>query len=225
MSTAVRSHDDVAADVGGAGTVALALLAPLGAVVVGVLRYALPYETVDATPDFVAEAYAAPGAMSLVLWLTLVATLTLVPGALAVGRFVQRRAPRLTAAALTLTVPGYLMIPMLAIVDHTAWMGAEAPVGQSTTVAMLDAAHPSVAVGTGIFVVGHVLGTVLLGAAMLRSRAVPAWAAVATIVSQPLHFVAAVVVPNHTLDGLAWGLNALGFAAVALAIIRARRDA
>jgi hypothetical protein len=57
---------------------------------------------------------------------------------------------------------------------------------------------------------------------MLRSGRVPAWAALATIVSQPLHFVAAVVVPNHTVDGLAWGLNALGFAAAAVAIIRTR---
>ncbi len=88
---------------------------------------------------------------------------------------------------------------------------------------MLDAAHPIVGIATGIFVVGHVVGTVLLGVAMLRSHCVPAWAAVITIVSQPLHFVAAVVAPNHTLDGAAWGLNAIGFAAAAVAVYRSPR--
>lgn len=99
--------------------------------------------------------------------------------------------------------------------DHTIWAGAESGASQSSVVAMLDVAHPVVGIATVVFVVGHVLGTVLLGVAMLRSRCVPAWAAVITIMSQPLHFVAAVIVPNHTFDGVAWGLNALGFAAVA----------
>ncbi len=66
------------------------------------------------------------------------------------------------------------------------------------------------------------VGTVLLGVAMLRSRCVPAWAAVITIVSQPLHFVSAVIVPNHAVDGAAWGLNAIGFAVATVAIIRSR---
>lgn len=193
----------------------LAVLAPVGAVLVGLLRYVLPYETTDSTADMVREAYADPGALSLVLWFGLGAALTIVPGSIAVGRLVRQRAPGLTAVALTLLVPAYLMLPLLLIVDHAMWSGAETGASQSSVVAMLGAAHPVVGIATVVFVVGHVLGTVLLGLAMLRSRCVPAWAAVITIVSQPLHFVAAVIVPNHTLDAVAWGLNAVGFAAVA----------
>ena len=37
---------------------------------------------------------------------------------------------------------------------------------------------------------------ILLGVALLRGRAVPAWAAWALIVSQPLHVVFAVIVPR-----------------------------
>ena len=203
--------------------IALALLAPIGAVAVAVLRYVLPYETTDSTADIVRETYADPGAMSLVLWLSLVAALTMVPGSIAVGRLVRPGAPRLTTVALALVVPGYLMLPMLAGLDHPVWLAAEAGLSPDAAVAVLEAAHPSYAIATGIFVVGHVVGTVLLGVAMLRSRVVPAWAATITIVSQPLHFVAAVIVPNHTLDGVAWGLNAIGFAAAAVAIIRSER--
>lgn len=221
--TAATQADGTHRVVEGRGSlIALALLAPVGAVAVAVLRYVLPYETTDSATNIVQETYADPGAMSLVLWLSLVAALTIIPGSIAVGRFVRPGAPRLTTVALALVVPGYLMLPMLAGLDHPVWLAAEADLSQDAAVALLEAAHPSYAIATGIFVVGHVLGTVLLGVAMLRSGRVAAWAAVATIVSQPLHFFAAVIVPNHTLDGIAWGLNALGFAAAAVAIIRAR---
>jgi hypothetical protein len=209
-----------ASDSGRFAIMALALLAPVGAVMVGLLRYVLPYETTDSAADMVREGYADPAAMSLVLWFGLAAVLVIVPGSIAIARLVRPGAPRLTAVALTLTIPAYLMLPILLIVDHAIWAGAETGAAQTSVVSTLEAAHPVVGIATGIFVVGHVLGTVVLGLAMLRSRRVPVWAAVATIVSQPLHFVAAVIVPNHTLDGAAWGLNALGFAAAAVALIR-----
>jgi hypothetical protein len=60
-----------------------------------------------------------------------------------------------------------------------------------------------------------VLGTVLLGLAMWASPAVPRWAAILTIISQPLHFAAAVILVNHPLDLAAWTMQAVGFAAVA----------
>lgn len=222
MTTTTETHRTHRGTEGRAALIALAALAPIGAVAVAILRYVLPYETTDGTADIVRETYADPGAMFLVLWLSLVAALTIVPGSIAVGRLVRPGAPRLSAVALTLVVPGYLMLPMLAGIDHPVWLAAEAGASQDAAVALLQAAHPSYALATGIFVVGHVLGTVLLGIAMLRSGTVPAWAAVATIVSQPLHFFAAVVVPNHTLDGFAWGLNTVGFAAAAAAIVRSR---
>jgi hypothetical protein len=76
-----------------------------------------------------------------------------------------------------------------------------------------------------VFVVGHVIGTVLLGIAMWRSHAVPRWAAVITVVSQPLHFVAAVIVASPELDLVAWGMNAVGFGAASVAIWRLSDEA
>lgn len=63
-----------------------------------------------------------------------------------------------------------------------------------------EGGHPIFYVAGIVFVVGHVIGTVLLGIAMWRSRAVPRWAAAITAVAQPLHFVAAVVIASHPLD-------------------------
>ena len=220
--TAAVATSPRAATTGRSGWIALAVLAPIGAALVAVLRFVLPYETIDSTTDMVREGYADPGALSVVLWTGLSAALTIVPGSIAIGRLVGERARKLTSVALTLVVPAYLMIPLLLVVDHTIWAGAESGASQASIVSILDAAHPMVGIATGIFVAGHVIGTVLLGVAMLRSRCVPAWAAVITIVSQPLHFVAAVIVPNHTLDGAAWGLNAIGFGVAAAAVMRSR---
>jgi hypothetical protein len=57
-----------------------------------------------------------------------------------------------------------------------------------------------------------------------RSGIVARWAAVATAISQPLHLIAAVVVVNHPLDFVAWGLQAAAFAAIGWTILRLRGD-
>lgn len=83
-----------------------------------------------------------------------------------------------------------------------------------------ESLHPGILVAGVIFVIGHVIGTVLLGCALLRGTTIPRWAAIVLIVSQPLHFVAAVILSSNELDLVAWGLNAVGFGAVAVAMLR-----
>jgi hypothetical protein len=87
-------------------------------------------------------------------------------------------------------------------------------------VALARAAHPSVDVALGVFVVGHVVGTVLLGLALWRSRGVPAWAAWAVAVSQPLHFTATVVLGSPQVDFVAWNLMAVGMVLVGRELLR-----
>ncbi|WP_432938275.1 DUF4386 family protein [Kribbella sp. CA-253562] len=202
---------------------ATALLLPVGPLAVAVLRYVLPYDTVDDSSTMVRKAIAEPGRASLVLWLGFVAVLTLVPAAYAVGRMTRSRTPRLTAAALVLLVPGYLSLGWLAASDQLLWLGPEAGLAAGDVIRLYDAAHPTTEIAEVFFVVGHVVGTILLGVALWRSQVVPRWAAVAVIVSQPIHIVAAVVVPNHTLDLFGWGLQAAGFAAVGWAMVRGSR--
>lgn len=149
---------------------------------------------------------------------------TLVPGALAVGRLTRRRAPRTTAAALLLLIPGYLALGWLAGTDLLLWSGVHSGVDQSTIGRLYSTDHPTTSIAAGVFVIGHVVGTVLLGAAMWRSGTVPRWAAVLTMISQPLHFAAAVIVGSPSLDLVAWGMNAVGFAAASVAILRMRDD-
>lgn len=198
------------------------LLLPLGPAAVAVLRYVLPYDTTDTTAAIVAKSAAHPGATSAVLWLGLVAAFTLVPGVIAAGRLARPGAPRLTAVAMLLAVPGYLALNVMLAGDVLLEAGVRAGLDQATLTGLVAAPHPVLGIATAVFVVGHVFGTILLGVALWRSRAVPRWAAALLAGSQPLHVIAAVVFASHPLDLAAWLLTAAGMAAVAVALNRQR---
>lgn len=221
MSTRTMTSSSAATERSFAGPSPLvAGLAVVGAAAVAVLRLVMPYDTADTPAGIVHKVYADPGAQSLVLWLALLVALTIVPGVLAIGRWLRPGAPRLTSVALTLLVAGYLALPTLTGTDLLPWLGQQSGTSEVTLITLASAEHPTTVVAAVVFVAGHVLGTVLLGIAMWRSGRVPRWAAVATMVAQPLHFVSAVVITNHPLDFVAWLLNAAGYAAAVVAIAR-----
>ncbi|TYK42775.1 hypothetical protein [Actinomadura decatromicini] len=201
---------------------ALALLVPVGPLAVAVLRAVLPYSTTDGSAELAAKTSAHQGAQGAVLWLGLIALLTLVPGTIAIGLQAVRRSPRLGTAGLVLAVAGFSSLYAVGLSDHVALSAARSGLASADTARLLDDLQslPPVAVGSVLFVAGHILGVVLLGVALWRGRVVPAWAGIALIASQPLHAVFAVALPNATLDGLAWGLTAVGFAAAAPAVVR-----
>jgi hypothetical protein len=202
-----------------------AVLLPVGPAAVAAQRYVLPYRTTDGPDAVVAKVAADPQAQSLLLWLALIGLFTLVPGVLGVARLTRRGAPRTTAAAVLLMVPAYLSMGWLVGSDVLLWLGVQAGLDQPTLVRLYSTDHPTTMVTAGVFVLGHVVGTVLLGVALWRSSTVPRWAAVLTVVAQPLHFTAAVVLSSPTLDLVAWGLNAIGFAAASVAILQLPDDA
>jgi hypothetical protein len=204
--------------------VAAAVLLPLGPLSVAILRGILPYFTAGSSEDMLDHTAAALGRMDAVVWLGLVATLTLVPSALAAARLAQRRAPRLTLASVVLLVPAYLALP---IVNNDLLVRAAATDADRTAaLRILDSAssHGAALVAGVLFIAGHIIGAILLGTALWRSGAIPAWAGIALIVSQPLHLIFAVVVPNPILDASAWGLTALGLGVAALRVLRTAND-
>jgi hypothetical protein len=114
----------------------------------------------------------------------------------------------------------YLGATPLFASDLMAQVAARPEYDGAQLVPYLDAVngHPVSAVGLGGFVLGHIVGMILLGAALWRI--IPRWASVALIVSQPLHFVAFVILGVQPLDGFAWALTAAGFVGCALTILR-----
>ncbi|GIG56329.1 hypothetical protein Lfu02_07010 [Longispora fulva] len=205
--------------------VGAAVLLPLGPLSIAVLRGVLPYFGTGDDQETITATAAHLGRQDAVLWLSVLALVTLIPSVLAAGRLAQRRAPALTLAGLVLLVPAFAALPFFAV-DPTVRVLASGTVDPRTAATLLTelSGLAPVAVAGVIFVAGHVVGMVLLGAALWRSGAVPAWAAVAVLVSQPLHAVCTAA-GFQLLDACAWGLTALGFAVAAWRVLRTPDDA
>lgn len=139
----------------------------------------------------------------------------------------RRNAPRLGTIGLVVAFVAFMNLFWSTVSSGDSVALAAARIGTDParpafTGKLLDsmAAIPVLGLGTNLFVLGHIIGLILLGIALWRGRAVPAWAALMIAVSQVLHFVFAVIVPIHPLDGLAWGLTTVGFAVAAMALVR-----
>ena len=216
----ISGHDAAPHDLRAASRWFAAILMPIGPVAVAILRYVLPYNTTDSPQRTVVKIAAHPGSERLVLWLTVLAVLTLVPGAYAAIRLAARRAPVLAAAAALLLIPAYLSIFGVALVDEVGITAAHSTVSVDTVgqVANLVNALPTTTLLSTLFVVGHVVGSILLAVALRRSRRVGRLGCWILGISQPLHFVAAVS-GNHPLDLIGWLLTALGMAFAARALV------
>jgi hypothetical protein len=103
-------------------------------------------------------------------------------------------------------------------------VAARSDLDRPTMVAFIDgySTHGVFNVGVGLFVIGHIVGAVLLGLALRGT--VPGWASIAMIASQPLHFVAFVVLQSRYLDAASWGLTALALTVCAVTVLRTPND-
>ena len=202
-----------------------AILMPIGPLAVAIVRFILPYNTSDKAAVIVAKVAAHPGQEKAVLWLTVVAFLTLVPGAFAAIKLASRRAPVLTALAACLLIPGYLALVGVALIDDVAYAGVTHNVNQATVSTLADAVNklPTTSLLSNIFVAGHLIGSVVLAFALRKARAVPTAGWIILGISQPVHLVAAIS-GNHLLDLIGWGMTAIGMGFAALAVIRTRDD-
>jgi hypothetical protein len=194
------------------------VLLPIGPLCVGLLRFLYPGYTAAGGTEVAQAALAHPDRQSACIWLGLVAMLTLVPGIYAARAFLPDT--KLRTWAVGLVVAGYLCLPVLVAGDLIAWIGADQHLAPAMTGMLLDGWHPAFDIGLGIFILGHVVGTVLLGVVCLKSGKLPAGICWALIVSQPLHFVTTVFLGLPWVDLVAWTLTAVGMAAIAAGLAR-----
>lgn len=203
---------------------ALAILMPIGPLAIAIVRGILPYNTTDSNTTMAAKVAADQGTETIVIWLTFVALITLIPGVIALGMLARRHAPRLGIAGLVVAFAAFMSLfwSTVAGADNIALGAARIGTSPNATGRLLDSigAIPAVGLASNLFILGHIIGLVLLGIALWRGRAVPAWAALLLAISQILHFVFAVIIPVHALDGGAWGLTAVAFAAAAVVRVR-----
>jgi hypothetical protein len=151
----------------------------------------------------------------------LVGCLLMVPLAVAAMRVIGDRARRLALAGGVLLAAGYICYFGVVLGGQTIFSMVKLGGPMDDFAAVLDANmnDPWTAWVFLLFVIGNLIGTPLLGTALLRSRVVPVWAAIGVITWAPLHVVG-LAVGSEWFEVTGAVLQGLGFAAVGVAWLR-----
>ncbi|MGH3738346.1 MAG: hypothetical protein ACRDT6_22480 [Micromonosporaceae bacterium] len=146
------------------------------------------------------------------LALFVVASYLLPLGVVGLALLTYRRAPWLATLGGLIGVIGWAPFSALTVLDDATVRMAELP-GAGSYAALLDrfTNDPVMLSYLLIYIVGHLVAYVLLGAALLRARLVPRWAGWAIVVSSPLQ-VLAFALPGspRLIGGIALTLLVLG---------------
>ncbi len=113
-------------------------------------------------------------------WLDVLFVVLVVPSVVALGIVSRRGAPRLAAAAMTVMGGGFLMVlPLNMGGDPMIWAAARGGFDPTSTGAFLDSLEndPRIGLGGLGFIVAITVGSLLIGLALWRSRAVSTLAA------------------------------------------------
>lgn len=148
-----------------------------------------------------------------------------IPAFLAAGRLSRRRRPVLTTVALAVNLMGFIGAFSLLAIDNLLLIGASLPAEQRDVGAivideMWSAGIPGF--GANLFVLGHFIGTILLGLALRGSIPTVGW--LAMLLTTPVHFLAFVFLQLPALDMAAWLLMTLAFVYCAIKIIKTPND-
>jgi hypothetical protein len=154
-----------------------------------------------------------------------ISLLFVIPAFLAAGRLCRRRRPVLTTVALVVNLMGLIGGFALFAIDNLLLIGASLPAEQRDVGAivideMWSAGIPGF--GANLFVLGHFVGTILLGFALRGSIRTVGW--IAMLLTTPVHFLAFVFLQLPALDMAAWLLMTLAFAYCAIKIIKTPND-
>ncbi len=203
-----------------------ALLLVVPATAVAISRVVSPGLLAEDSAGVIDEVLAAPGRSLAAVWLSVAAAFTLVPAFWLAARIGMHRRPVLATVAGTVNGIAYLGMGITFTAMGPLYVvAADQPEVQHTVLAdYLDAISESTwgSISALTFILGHLVGGVLLGLALRGTLALWAWLAVT--VSMPAHLVCLVVLENLVLDAFAWGLMALGLAACAVHLVRLRDD-
>ncbi|OIH84336.1 hypothetical protein BLJ79_12835 [Arthrobacter sp. UCD-GKA] len=214
-------------DMRGVWRILAALVITLGPLSIAVGRGVMPYWTTDDAAAMVSGVLEHQQTMDALLWGGIIVSPALLLGVLAIAHVARRGAPLLATLGAAFGFLAWTMGSATANMDYlVSRLGANG-FDQATIVRIGDAVQNSAFAATCgiIWLIGHIAGMVLTGVALGRAGIINWWIAGALIVSQPIHFIAAVVIPSRLLDvTLGWGLTTIASAFVSLAVLRMSND-
>jgi hypothetical protein len=194
--------------------------------VVGSLALAIPISYYDGdAPGATQLRQAAEHAGMLKLSNMLLAVqILVVPAMLYVGRLARGGAPRLAFVGGGLSALGWLAgLIGLGSAGVLVYQGTTVP-DQAAVASLIDkvSSDPAFGLLTLIFVIGHVIGMIVLGAALWRSHAVPTWTAVLFMLVPVGHLLGHFFSrPVDIVDGYAFALCCI---VCAVAVLRRSND-
>jgi hypothetical protein len=173
--------------------------------------------------DALALAATGPGILRLCLVAGMIGCLLIIPAVLTALSLAQRS--RLAFIGGSLMIAGYVcyfavLLSNLIIITMAERGG---PLGDYAAVIDASQSDLSTAWVFPIFIVGNLLGTLLFAIGLLRSRAVPIWAAILIMLWPPLH-ISGLFLGGEVLEVIGAVLQAIGFAGVAAAVLRRSRQ-
>ena len=148
-----------------------------------------------------------------------------IPAFLAAARLSRRRRPVLTAVALVVNLLGFIGAFGLFAIDNLYILGAALPAEQRDVGAIVIDEMWSTGItgfGANLFVLGHFLGTILMGLALRGSIPTVGW--LAMLLTTPVHFLAFVFLQMPAVDMAAWLLMTLAFVDCAGKILKTPND-
>jgi hypothetical protein len=148
-----------------------------------------------------------------------------IPAFLAAGRLSRRRQPVLTTVALAVNLMGFIGAFSLFAIDNLYLIGASLPAEQRDVGAIVIDEMWSTGIpgfSTNLFVLGHFLGTILMGLALRGSIPTIGW--LAMLLTTPVHFLAFVFLQVPSVDMAAWLLMTLAFVYCAIKIVKTPND-
>ena len=188
------------------------------------IRALIPYSN---SPSEALAAYSAhAGAYTFLAIAEVIAVLTMGFAMLGLGRLIQGRAPLLALLGTPLAVLGWFMVAVLGTLDSITYEMAQAGIVGASGASLLTKinANPEIGLFFGLFLAGHLVGTLVLGVGLVVSRRVPVWVGIAVIAGDVLHPVAFVVLRSHALDALAYLILGAGMTMAARAVLATRND-
>jgi hypothetical protein len=201
----------------------LAVILPLPMAAKGVYYILTPVAGDVTFKESVAALEAHRGLLETLKWVDAVFVVGLIPATIALAWVARRGAPRLTTAGAVIALTGFLVgIPLLGGVVTPALVTVQHDLDFTSMAALDDALRhePMLGIASLLFIVGIVFGLGLLGGALKRSRAVPAWVGLAVMIGGATH----PFIPDHVGQGIGLFVAAAGFAGVSVALLRMSND-
>ena len=162
------------------------------------------------------------GLMETLKWLDAVFVVLLIPATVGVIWVARRGAPRLTTVGALIALSGFFTGIALLPSGNLGLVTVQHDLDPTSMAALQDAMEhdPLLGIASGMFIAGIVFGLGLLGGALRRSRAVPAWAAFAVMLGGATH----PFIPTTVGQGVGLLVLAVGFAGVSVALMRMTND-